>query len=74
VCLLEETKLALQKGDRAIAVILDSLDLNLPATHVGLICAVLVWRLLVRSAVREAASLGVEVGIASSTMLAIGAR
>jgi hypothetical protein len=74
VCFLEETKLALQKGDRAIAVILNGLDLDLPATHVGLVRAGWILGLLVRGATREAASLGVEVGTASSTMLAMGAR
>jgi hypothetical protein len=39
VGLFEETKLALQEGDRAIAVILDGLDLNLPTTHVCGGCA-----------------------------------
>lgn len=33
--LLEQPALALQKGDRTIPVILDSLDLDLPPSHFG---------------------------------------
>lgn len=34
MCLLEQTALALQEGDRAVSIILDSLDFNLSATHI----------------------------------------
>lgn len=33
MCLLEETALAFQEGDRAVSIILDSLDFDLSATH-----------------------------------------
>jgi hypothetical protein len=37
--LLEETALALEESDWAVAVILDGLDLNLPSTHLDCVCA-----------------------------------
>lgn len=41
--LLEKTTLSLQKGDRAISVIFDRLDLNLSSSHVERLC-VSSWR------------------------------
>lgn len=34
MCLLEKTTFALQEGDRAVSIILDSLDFDLSATHI----------------------------------------